>query len=91
MYFSDVGRTGWHIDGSFQEAPFGYSIYHMVNFPLLEYFKEGVFQTKSKRFSRLTLTGAFGCIHTYDPRLGSYLGLQKSVNIYFRPQKYISD
>jgi len=25
-----VGRTGWHIDGSFQEAPFHYSTYHIV-------------------------------------------------------------
>ena len=25
-----VGRTGWHIDGSFQERPFSHSIYHMV-------------------------------------------------------------
>jgi len=28
-----VGRTGWHVDGSFQSAPFAYSIYHMVNVP----------------------------------------------------------
>lgn len=28
-----VGRTGWHIDGSFQEAPFSYSLYHMVSVP----------------------------------------------------------
>ncbi|KAG7169150.1 Alpha-ketoglutarate-dependent 2-4-dichlorophenoxyacetate dioxygenase-like [Homarus americanus] len=30
---SDVGRTGWHIDGSFQEAPFAYALYHMVSVP----------------------------------------------------------
>ncbi|XP_064115468.1 alpha-ketoglutarate-dependent sulfate ester dioxygenase-like isoform X2 [Macrobrachium nipponense] len=30
---TNVGRTGWHIDGSFQEAPFGYAVYHMVNVP----------------------------------------------------------
>lgn len=30
---TNVGRTGWHIDGSFQEAPFGYAIYHMVSVP----------------------------------------------------------
>ena len=29
----NVGRTGWHIDGSFQEAPFSYSLYHIVNVP----------------------------------------------------------
>ncbi|RZF38542.1 hypothetical protein LSTR_LSTR006137 [Laodelphax striatellus] len=28
-----VGRTGWHIDGSFQPAPFPYSLYHMVSVP----------------------------------------------------------
>ncbi|XP_045611748.2 alpha-ketoglutarate-dependent 2,4-dichlorophenoxyacetate dioxygenase isoform X1 [Procambarus clarkii] len=30
---TNVGRTGWHIDGSFQEAPFAYSLYHMVHVP----------------------------------------------------------
>jgi alpha-ketoglutarate-dependent taurine dioxygenase len=30
-----VGRTGWHIDGSFQAAPFAYSLYHMVSVPRL--------------------------------------------------------
>ncbi|XP_072173336.1 (3R)-3-[(carboxymethyl)amino]fatty acid oxygenase/decarboxylase-like [Diadema setosum] len=29
-----VGRTGWHIDGSFQPAPFGYSLYYMHAVPL---------------------------------------------------------
>ncbi|XP_069128262.1 (3R)-3-[(carboxymethyl)amino]fatty acid oxygenase/decarboxylase-like [Argopecten irradians] len=28
-----VGRTGWHIDGSFMAQPFSYSIYHMVSIP----------------------------------------------------------
>ena len=28
-----VGRTGWHIDGSFQPAPFPYSLYHMAHVP----------------------------------------------------------
>ena len=28
-----VGRTGWHIDGSFQPAPFSYSLYHMMHVP----------------------------------------------------------
>ncbi|KAL7640241.1 UNVERIFIED_CONTAM: hypothetical protein RMT77_009655 [Armadillidium vulgare] len=32
---TNVGRTGWHIDGSFQEAPFSYSLYHMVSVPKL--------------------------------------------------------
>ncbi|XP_076030549.1 alpha-ketoglutarate-dependent taurine dioxygenase-like [Oratosquilla oratoria] len=30
---TNVGRTGWHIDGSFQEAPFSYALYHMVSVP----------------------------------------------------------
>ena len=28
-----VGRTGWHIDGSFMAKPFGYSTYHIVSCP----------------------------------------------------------
>ena len=28
-----IGRTGWHIDGSFQEKPFAYSIYHIISVP----------------------------------------------------------
>lgn len=28
-----VGRTGWHVDGSFQRAPFSHSIYHIVSVP----------------------------------------------------------
>ena len=30
---TNVGRTGWHIDGSFQEAPFSHSLYHIVKVP----------------------------------------------------------
>ena len=30
---TNVGRTGWHIDGSFMHEPFSHSIYHMVNVP----------------------------------------------------------
>lgn len=30
---TNVGRTGWHIDGSFQPAPFAYSIYHIIEAP----------------------------------------------------------
>ena len=30
---TNVGRTGWHIDGSFQEAPFSHSLYHIVTVP----------------------------------------------------------
>jgi hypothetical protein len=28
-----VGRTGWHIDGSFQREPFSHALYHMVSVP----------------------------------------------------------
>lgn len=28
-----VGRSGWHIDGTFQPAPFSYSLYHMESVP----------------------------------------------------------
>ncbi|XP_050420728.1 putative dioxygenase Mb0100 isoform X2 [Adelges cooleyi] len=28
-----VGRSGWHIDGTFQPAPFAYSLYHMASVP----------------------------------------------------------
>jgi len=28
--FTAVGRTGWHIDGSFQPASFAYSLYYVV-------------------------------------------------------------
>ena len=28
-----VGRTGWHVDGSFQPAPFAYALYHMYHVP----------------------------------------------------------
>lgn len=29
----NVGRSGWHIDGSFMEKPFDYALYHMVAVP----------------------------------------------------------
>jgi hypothetical protein len=29
-----LGRTGWHMNGSFQPAPFGYVLYHMVSIRL---------------------------------------------------------
>lgn len=28
-----VGRTGWHIDGSFQECPYSHSLYHIISVP----------------------------------------------------------
>lgn len=28
-----MGRSGWHIDGTFQPAPFSYSLYHMESVP----------------------------------------------------------
>lgn len=30
---TNVGRTGWHIDGSFMTEPFRFSLYHMVAVP----------------------------------------------------------
>lgn len=30
---TNVGRTGWHIDGSFMEKPFGFSLYYMESVP----------------------------------------------------------
>lgn len=30
---TNVGRTGWHIDGSFMHEPFSHSIYHIVSVP----------------------------------------------------------
>ena len=30
---TNVGRTGWHIDGSFMEKPFSFALYHMVSVP----------------------------------------------------------
>jgi len=34
LYFHSSGSQGWHIVGSFQPAPFAYSLYHMVSVPL---------------------------------------------------------
>ena len=28
-----MGRTGWHIDGSFMAKPFSHSIYHIIECP----------------------------------------------------------
>nr|XP_002740180.1 PREDICTED: uncharacterized protein LOC100373488 [Saccoglossus kowalevskii] len=30
---TNVGRTGWHIDGTFFPKPYSYSVYHMVHVP----------------------------------------------------------
>ena len=30
---TNVGRTGWHIDGSFMSEPFDFALYHMVSVP----------------------------------------------------------
>ena len=30
---TNVGRTGWHIDGSFMSKPFDFALYHMVSVP----------------------------------------------------------
>ena len=28
-----VGRTGWHVDGSFRPCPYSHSIYHIISVP----------------------------------------------------------
>ncbi|XP_069705019.1 alpha-ketoglutarate-dependent taurine dioxygenase-like isoform X2 [Periplaneta americana] len=56
-----VGRTGWHIDGSFQPAPFAYSLYHMVSIPRtgdtvfapLNEIVEGLAPAKRREWERL--------------------------------------
>lgn len=64
MYYyllKGVGRTGWHIDGSFQPAPFAYSLYHMVEVPKegatafapLTELIEGLQPEKKKEWHRL--------------------------------------
>ena len=30
---TDAGRSGWHIDGSLLQKPFGYALYHMAEVP----------------------------------------------------------
>lgn len=30
---TNVGRTGWHIDGSFMAKPFAFALYHMISIP----------------------------------------------------------
>ena len=30
-----MGRSGWHIDGSFMPAPFSHSLYHIVLAPVM--------------------------------------------------------
>lgn len=30
---TNVGRTGWHIDGSFMKKPFSHSLYHIISVP----------------------------------------------------------
>ena len=37
----NVGRTGWHIDGSFMEKPFNFSLYYMHSVP--EFGDTGIF------------------------------------------------
>lgn len=32
---TQVGRTGWHIDGSFQRHPFSHAVYHIIECPTL--------------------------------------------------------
>ncbi|KAL1122852.1 hypothetical protein AAG570_003178, partial [Ranatra chinensis] len=56
-----VGRTGWHIDGSFQPAPFAYSLYYMAVVPVegatvfapLTEIVEGLPEEKYREWQRL--------------------------------------
>jgi len=56
-----VGHTGWHIDDSFQPAPFLYSLYHMFSLPLksdtvfvpLNEFVKNLPSVKRKSWKRL--------------------------------------
>jgi len=58
---TNVGRTGWHIDGSFQEKPFSNSVMHIINVPKLgatcfiplTQLLEGVEDEKRKLWDRL--------------------------------------
>lgn len=54
---TNVGRTGWHIDGSFQPAPFTHSLYHIVNVP-----KQGATGSLTYSFSLASLSHSWGLI-----------------------------
>lgn len=41
---TNVGRTGWHIDGSFMEKPFSFALYHMVSVPKIGNTGKHIFQ-----------------------------------------------
>jgi alpha-ketoglutarate-dependent taurine dioxygenase len=59
--FTAGSCIGWHIDGSFQPAPFPYSLYHMVSVPLkgdtvfgpLHEIMENLPSVKRKEWERL--------------------------------------
>jgi taurine dioxygenase len=60
-----VGRTGWHVDGSFQRCPFAYSLYHIVSVPRagdtvfapLSKLIAAMPDTQRRRFERLWMRG----------------------------------
>uniref|UniRef100_UPI00358F0BE8 3-((Z)-2-isocyanoethenyl)-1H-indole synthase-like n=1 Tax=Myxine glutinosa TaxID=7769 RepID=UPI00358F0BE8 len=70
-----VGRTGWHIDGSFQRAPFSYSLYHIVNAPRkgatvfapLTELLQGLSPEKRARWERLWMVSdrRMGVVHPH--------------------------
>jgi len=60
---TQVGRTGWHIDGSFQPEPFAYSLYHIVNVPEKGDTGRYCFETFSSCFSDYSLCCALCCVN----------------------------
>lgn len=83
-----MGRTGWHIDGTFQPAPFAYSLYHMVSVPKdgatvfapLTELIEGLSQRKHAEWERLWMVSdrRSGPIH---PLIYRHSKTKKKVNI----------
>ncbi|WAR24240.1 RDPA-like protein [Mya arenaria] len=101
---TNVGRTGWHIDGSFMAKPFGFSLYYMTSVPrngnteLIESLSE----ERRARFERLwmlpdrrdRLTHPLIYPHpaTGQPTLCFHLGMtERFVWDYGTPQQRVTD
>ena len=58
-----VGRTGWHVDGSFQPSPFSHAVYHIISCPSrgataflpLEEFHQGLEPGFRERLENLSM------------------------------------
>lgn len=58
-----VGRTGWHVDGSFQQSPFSHAIYHIIHCPTkgatvflpLKEFLQSLPEEYRKKLERLSM------------------------------------